>query len=162
MVERQGDRRGDIEALLAGRPSDLAREAGRHEPPPAPRELQFAVERDFTLSHFGGYTLVRVPVPPELDLHLAARIARERHAAQLSLAWQEGGEALILGGEGAGGRELDLVAVAEHLANKLEFAEALPDDDHVARIRVRDLAAHPDRIDEVVAEIAMGRSILEG
>jgi hypothetical protein len=162
MVERHGDRRADVEPLLAGRPSDLAREAGRYEAPPAPPELAFAVERDFTLSHFGGYTLVRVPVPPELDLHLVARIARERHAAQLSLAWQEGGEALVLAGEGRGGRELDLVSMAEHLANKLAAAEALPDDDHVARVRVRDLPQRPGRVDEVVAEIAMGRSILEG
>jgi hypothetical protein len=162
MVERQGDRRADIEPLLVGRPSDLSREAGRHEAPPAPPELAFAVERDFTLSHFGGYTLVRVPVPPELDMHLVARIARERHAAQLSLAWHEGGEALVLAGEGRGGRELDLLAVTEHLATKLAFVEALPDDDHVARVRVRELPARPERVDEVVAEIAMGRSILEG
>jgi hypothetical protein len=162
LVERQGDRRSDIEALLVGRPSDLAREAGRYESPPPPPELAWAVERDFALTHFGGYTLVQVAVPAELDLHLAARIARERYAAPLSLAWSEGCEAVILGGEGAGGRELDLLAMAEHLANKLEWAELLPGDDHVARIRVRDLAARPERIDEVVAEIAMGRSILEG
>jgi hypothetical protein len=162
MVERQGDRRADIEALLVGRPSDLAREAGRFEPPPPPPELAFAVERDFALTHFGGYTLVQIEVPTALDLHLAARIVRERYAAPLSLAWSEGGEAVILGGEGAGGRELDLLAMAEHLASKLEWVELLPGDDHVARIRVRDLAAHPARIDEVVAELAMGRSILEG
>ena len=36
------------------------------------------------------------------------------------------------------------------------------DDDHVARFRVRDLPEAPDRIDAVTAEIAMGRSVLEG
>jgi hypothetical protein len=31
----------------------------------------------------------------------------------------------------------------------------------VARLRVRDLPTRPDRLDEVIGEIAMGRSILE-
>ena len=49
--------------------------------------------------------------------------------------------------------------MAVHLATKQEWIEALPGNDHVARMRVRDLAEH---LDDVVAEIAMGRSILEG
>jgi hypothetical protein len=32
----------------------------------------------------------------------------------------------------------------------------------VARLRVRDLARQPERFDEVLGEIAMGRSLLEG
>ena len=36
------------------------------------------------------------------------------------------------------------------------------DEDHVARFRVRDLASQPERVDELVAEIGMGRSVLEG
>jgi hypothetical protein len=52
--------------------------------------------------------------------------------------------------------------MVEHLAGKFAWAEALPDADHVARVRVRDLARQPDRFDEVLAEIAMGRSVLEG
>ena len=47
------------------------------------------------------------------------------------------------------------------VANKLEWVEQLPDTDHVARMRVRDRNAHPERLDDLVAEIAMGRSILE-
>jgi hypothetical protein len=158
IASRAGDRRSDVEPLLTGRPSELSREAARLEPPPLPPELAFATERDFDLAHFGGYALVRVPVPPGLDLHLAARIARERHAAQLSLAWREGGETAVLAGES----RFDTVAMADHLASKHGFAERLPGADHVARLRVRDLAEHPERLDALVTEIAMGRSILEG
>jgi hypothetical protein len=52
--------------------------------------------------------------------------------------------------------------MVEHLAGKHDWAEALPDADHVARLHVIGLATHPERLEEVLAEIAMGRSILEG
>ena len=112
-------------------------------------------DRDFVLEHFAGYTMVLVPVEPDLQLHMAARIARERAGAELSLAWHEGGDLMVLGGDD----RLDLTSMAAHLANKQEWIEALPTDDHVARFRVRQLSEH---VDDVVAEIAMGRSILEG
>ena len=34
--------------------------------------------------------------------------------------------------------------------------------DHVARFRVRDLSVRPERLEEVLASIAMGRSVFEG
>ena len=78
--------------------------------------------------HFGGYSLVRVEVPPELDLHLAARIARERYGAALSVARTEGGEHFTLGSdEGASRRAFDLGAMVDHLAEK-RFREARPDE----------------------------------
>jgi hypothetical protein len=40
--------------------------------------------------------------------------------------------------------------------------EALADDDRVARMRVRGLYREPGRLDELITEIAMGRSIVEG
>jgi hypothetical protein len=49
-----------------------------------------------------------------------------------------------------------------HLAAKHAWIEALPDEDHVARARVEALAARPERLEEVIGEIVMGRSILEG
>jgi hypothetical protein len=52
--------------------------------------------------------------------------------------------------------------MASHLVAKHEWIEALPDDDYVARVRVVGLWRESDRLDEVVAEIAMGRSIVEG
>ena len=61
----------------------------------------------------------------------------------------------------SGRRALDYQAVAQHLIDKLEWVEARPDADHVARFRVRDLARHPERLEEVITEIAMGRSQLE-
>jgi hypothetical protein len=92
-----------------------------------------------------------------------ARIARERYGAQLSLAHREGGELLVLGGdEGRSKRGLDLGSMADHLATKHEWIQALRDDDHVARIRIADLGRYPERLDEVIGEIAMGRSIVEG
>ena len=85
-----GDERAAVEPLLVGRPSDLAHEAARAAVAAPPPEVDFVAGRDFRLVHFGGYTLVVVPVPRELDLHLAARIARERYEAQLSLAASRG------------------------------------------------------------------------
>jgi hypothetical protein len=120
-------------------------------------------ERDFRLVHFSGYALVRVPVPSGSDLHLTARIARERYGAALSLAWTEGEDSFVIGAdENASRRPLDLSAMVEHLAEKFGFVTGLSDADHVARFRIEQAATRPERIDEVVGEIAMGRSILEG
>ncbi len=163
VATRHGERRLELEPLLVGRPSDLAREAAAAEAPALPEEVEFISGRDFRVVHFGGHSLVVVPVPPQLDLHLAARIARERYATALSLAWMEGEELLVLAADDQPGRRaLDVLGVVEHLAGKHDWIEALPDADHVARMGVRRLALHPERLDEVLAEIAMGRSILEG
>ncbi len=163
LTQQGGDRRADLEPLLAGRPSDLAREAASQPTPPPPPEVEFVSRRDFPVVHFGPYSLVVVPTPQQFDIYLCARIARERYAAELSLAFWEGDELIVLGGdELIARRPLDLGALVDHLAAKLEWVEALPDDDHVARLRVRGLGAEPTRLDEVVSEIAMGRSILEG
>lgn len=163
LMAKPGERRAELEALIAGRPSDLAREASRAVAPPLPAEAEWVAARDFRLVHFGGHVLVRVPVPPSLDLHLAARIARERYGAALSVAWTEGGERFALASdEAAGRRAFDLGAMVEHLDEKFAWVTPLADADHVARLRLSGAAAHPERIDEVVAEIAMGRSILEG
>lgn len=163
MAEMHGDRRADIDLLLGGRPSDLTREAERVPAPPPPPEFADSAERDFRLVHFGGYILVLVPTPAHLNPHMEARIVRERHAAQLSLAWNEGSEVVHLGGDESSARHgLDLVGMVNHLANKHTWVEALPNVDRAARFRVRDLPDHPERIDVVVSEIAMGRSIFEG
>ncbi len=163
LAGKSGERRAELEALVGGRPSDLTREASRATEPPLPAEAEWAATRDFRLAHFGGYAMVRVPVPPELDLQLAARIVRERYAAALSVAWSEGGEVFALGSdEGASRRSFDLAAMVEHLAEKFAWVKPLADGDHVARFRVEGAVAEPSRIDEIAAEIAMGRSILEG
>jgi len=160
---KPGERRADIDPLLVGRPSDLAREASEASTPPPPPEVEFVGSRDFRLVHFGGYRMIVVPTPPEFDVHLAARIARERYGCQLSLAFTEGDDVLLLGGdESSGRRNLDLMSMASHLATKHDWIEAPQSDDYVARVRARGLAAHPDRLDDVIGEIAMGRSILEG
>jgi len=163
LAERTGERRHDIDPLLVGRPSDLAKEAQRAETPPPPPELEYVSSRDFRLVHFAGFSLVVVEVPEGLDAQLCARIARERYDARLTLTVVQDGDCVTLGGEELGGRRsLDFGAMAEHLASKLEEVDRLPDDDHVARFRVRGLPQHPERLDDVVTEIAMGRSILEG
>lgn len=163
VASRPGERRADLEPLLAGRPSDLAREAAAAQTPEPPAEVSYVAERDFRLVHFGGLSLVVVPVPPELDVHLAARVARERYGAALSLAFHEGDDLLVLcADEQTGRRSLDVLAMSEHLAAKHDWIEAMPEADHVARIPVRRLALHPERLDEVLADIATGRSILDG
>jgi hypothetical protein len=131
--------------------------------PPLPAEVDFVSRRDFRLVHFGGFTMVVLEVPPELDLHLASRIARERYGAQLSLSYGPDAELMVIAGDEARAkRGLDLGSMTEHLATKHEWIESLADDDHVARMLVRGLHSVPERLDEVVAEIAMGRSIVEG
>jgi hypothetical protein len=163
LAARHGERRTELEGLLVGRPSDLARQAARVAPPPIPEEVEWVAAHDFRIVHFGGHALVRVPVPAELDRHLTARVVRDRYRAPLSLAWTEGGDRFVLGADESGGRRmLDLGAMVDHLAEKFEWLDALPDPDHVARFRIAGATAHPERIDEVVMEIAMGRSILEG
>ena len=49
----------------------------------------------------------------------------------------------------------------EHLANKIEAVEALPDDDHVARFLLKGRLENTELVDEVIGEIVMGRSLLE-
>ncbi len=163
IAARSGDRRGDVEPLLAGRPSDLARDVARSPEPPLPPELSYVSGRDFRLVHFGGLTLVVIEVPADLDLHLCARIARERYQAHLSLAAAPHRELVVLGGdETRFKRGLDLGGVTAHLAAKHRWIEAFADDDHVARMRVHGLHREPGRLDELITEIGMGRSIVEG
>jgi hypothetical protein len=162
IAEKTGDIRGDIASLLAGRPSDLAKEAALVELPPAPAEVGWIAENDFRLVHFGGHVMVVLEVDAAMDVHLCARIARERYGATLSLAHVVDEETFIFGGDEINGkRALDYMAVAEHLANKLEWIETLSDADHVSRFHVRELGRHPERLEEVIGEIAMGRSLLE-
>ena len=159
---RTGERRADIEPLLVGRPSDLARDAKLAPSPPPPIEVQYISSRDFRIVHFGGYTLVVVPTPPEQDVCLAARVARERYEASISVAYVEGGETLVLGSdESRGNRSLNLKSMVEYVATKYDWVDALPDEDRVASMHVRDLASQPDRLDEVIQAIGMGRSVLE-
>jgi hypothetical protein len=163
LAEQSGERRADIEPLLIGRPSDLAREVAEVPTPPPPPEVEFIASRDFRLVHFGGYRMVVVPTPAQFDLHLANRVARERYEAELSLGFTEGEEVIVLGGDDAlARRNLDLLSMAAHLVSKHDWIEALPATDYVARIRIPDFAANPDRLDDVIGEVAMGRSILEG
>jgi len=130
--------------------------------PAFPPEVEYVSSRDFRIVHFGGYTLVVVPTPAELDEGLAARIARERYAAQMSLAFHEEQETVSLGAdEGRGSRGFNLSALVDHLASKHDWIEALPDEDRVASLRVRGLFSVEGRLDEIVREIAMGRSLFE-
>jgi hypothetical protein len=162
IAEKTGDIRADIAPILSGRPSDLAKEAALVDLPPPPAEVVYVAERDFRLVHFGGHVMVVVPVEAPFDLHLTARIARERYETTLSLAYREGGECLVLAGdEVSGKRALDYQSVVEHLVDKLEWVDARPDADHVARCRIRELATNPERLEELIGEIAMGRSLLE-
>ena len=162
IAKKSGDIRGDVAALLAGRPSDLAKEAALVEIPPAPPEVTWVAERDFRLVHFGGHVLVVMEVGEGLDIHLASRVARERYTATLSLARTEGEEVFVFAGdETSGKRALDYMAISEHLVEKLEWVESRADADHVSRFSIRDLERNPDRLEEVIGEIAMGRSLLE-
>ena len=159
---KTGDRRADIDALLVGRPSDLAKEAERIAVPAAPDEIAYVSSRDFRLVHFAGYILVVVEVGDDLSPHLAARIARERYAAPLSLTRHHDSEVLVLAAdEPAGRRSLDVGTVVGQLGDKVDWVEPLADNDHLARFRIRDLAQHPDRLEEVIGMIAMARSFLE-
>jgi hypothetical protein len=102
-------------------------------------------------------------VPAELDLALALRLLRERHGVPLALARHVGSEAFVLAAdESSAGRTFDLGGMVEHLAGKFSWVEALPDDDHTARLRLRNVDALPERLEEVVAEIGRSRALLEG
>ena len=162
IAETPGERRSDIDALLAGRPSDLAKEAALVETPPVPQEVEFVSVRDFRLVHFSGHSMVVMDVPRELDVHLASRIARERYGASLSLAIAREEGRVVMGANDEGGRRsLNLPALVEHLDAKFAWVRGLPDADHVARFQIIDLDRKPERLDDVIGMIAMGRSIIE-
>jgi hypothetical protein len=163
LAAKKGERRAELELLIAGRPSDLTREAERCDVPAAPAEVEWAAGRDFRMVHFAGIAMVVADVPAELDVNLALRIARERFGALLGLGRHEGESTFVLAAEdNAGRRPVDVAGMAEHLGEKFSWVEALPDDDHVARIHVKGLANDPGRLEALIAEIGMGRSILEG
>ena len=162
IASKRGDVRGDIAALLAGRPSDLAKEAALVDVPPPPLEVDWVAGRDFRLVHFGGHVMVVMEVDSGLDVHLVSRIGRERYGATLSLARSEGEEVFVFAGdETTGKRALDYVAMSEHLADKLAWVEGRSDADHISRFCIRDVERRPERLEELIAEIAMGRSVLE-
>jgi hypothetical protein len=163
LANKPGEHKADVELLLAGRPSDLAKEAAGVPAPPLPEEVEFVSSRDFRLVYFGDFGIVIGAAPADHDLHLASRILRERYRVPISLIHAEGDELLVLGSDDvAGRRAIDLGAMADHLSQKFDWIESQPDTDHVARFRLRDLAANPERLDEVVREIGLGRAILEG
>ncbi|NNL65035.1 MAG: hypothetical protein HKP30_02215, partial [Myxococcales bacterium] len=163
IASRPGEHKNALQPLLTGRPSDLTTEASRAETPPPPPEVAFVGSRDFRIVHFGGYGMVVIEVPPELDLAMAGRIARERYRAHLSLALDpRRGLALLGTNDTLTPRPMAVTAMAEHLGQKLAWVDLLPGDDHVARIHIAGLDAHPERLEAVVSEIGMGRSILEG
>ena len=163
LADKPGEHRADVEPLLTGRPSDLAKEAAGVPSPPLPEEVDFVSGRDFRLVYFGDFGIVIGAVPAGLDLHLASRIMRERYTVPISLVCAEEDELLVLGSDdSAGRRAIDVGAMAEHLSQKFGWIESQSDTDHVARFRLRDMAANPDRLEEVVREIGLGRAILEG
>jgi hypothetical protein len=163
LAKKQGENRSGVESLLAGRPSDLAKEASKAPAPPLPDEVGFVEQRDFRLVHFGGLALAVVDVPLGLDVHLVGRLVRERYGALLSLGRREGDDVFVLGADDVTGRgAIDVGGMVAHLDEKFGWIEALPDADHVARFHARDLERKPGRIDDIIAEIGMGRSILEG
>ena len=163
LAKKRGEHRADLELLIEGRPSDLAREAERAAVPPPPEELGWVAGRDFRLVHFGGLGLAVVEAPAELELGLAMRLVRERYGVPLSLGRKLGQEAIVLGTDDAATRRaLDLGGMVQHLGEKFEWADALPDDDHVARLRVHGLESRPERLEELIAEIGMSRALLEG
>ncbi|HJO22447.1 MAG: hypothetical protein QF890_07140 [Myxococcota bacterium] len=163
LTRETGEKRREIEPLLAGRPSDLAKATAGAPLPPLPAEVPYVSERDFRVVHSGGFGLVVVPVPPDIDPHMTARLARERFAAQVSLTYVEGEDLVMLGGEESRGHQsLDLSAMVAHLAAKHDWIEPRRDEDHVARLHIHELAQRPERLDEVVGAVATGRSILEG
>jgi hypothetical protein len=89
-------------------------------------------------------------------------VARERYGAPFSLARCASTELLVLGAdEMSGKRSFDLGGMLDHLASKLDYVTVLADEDHVSRFLLRGVDEHPERLEEVVSEIAMGRSTLE-
>jgi hypothetical protein len=163
LAKKPGEHRAALELLIGGRPSDLARESERAALPPAPEEFAFVAGRDFRLVRFGGLGLVVAEIPAELDLPMTMRLVRERYAVPLSLARRMGSEAFALAADdGSARRAYDLGGMVQHLAEKFAWVDALPEDDHVARLRVHGVETQPGRLDELVAEIGMSRALLEG
>ena len=162
---------------LAAQPGGQARRgrAAAGRPPQRPRPRSHPRARHVAAARGRLRGRPRLPRGSLRRLHArrgagAARPRSAPHGAHRARALRgaalgrppEGSELVVLTGEeGLGRRSLDLGRLVSHLASVHEWIEALSDEDHVARMRVRELPSRPERLDDVIAEIAMGRSLFE-
>ncbi len=156
MVQKPGEYRADISALLSGKPTDLPRAESVYA-----NEATWVEENDPRIVHFGGYQLAVVRVPKHLDAGEVGRRVRLSTGSRLSLASREG-EGLLLLGCNEERHPVNVVVLADQVGSGVSWAHAKPGADRVGRIEVDDLEGHPERLDAVIGEIVRNRSILYG
>jgi hypothetical protein len=156
LARGSGDRLRDIQAVLAGKPSEL---------PDAPdvfaAESAWIESHDPRLVYFGEYPMVVVRVPGELDCGEIARRLRLRTGARLSLASREG-DPIVLFGCNEEKRHLNALALVERLEGRLPWAHARPGGDRIGRLEIDELDRHPERLESLVGEIVRNKSVLYG
>jgi hypothetical protein len=151
-----GDHRQEIVSVLAGKPSNLPAAQEVHV-----EEKRWLEEHDPRVIHFGGYQMVVVQVPEHLDAGEVARRARNAAGCRLSLASREGDETVMLVANEEK-RHINVQGVAECLSGLLPWVELRPSGDRKASLLIDDLPRHPERLEQLIGEIARHKSLLHG
>ncbi|MFQ5515671.1 MAG: hypothetical protein ACE5FG_14755 [Myxococcota bacterium] len=156
LAANPGEARQEISPVLAGKPGELSDPGEVHA-----QEESWVTENAPRAVHFGEYQMVVLRVPPDLDAGEVGRRARLGAGARLSLVSREDDDLVVLGCNDEK-RHINILALVDHLAAKLPWAEVAVGGDRVGRLRIEELSQHPERIDQLIGEIARNRSLLYG
>jgi hypothetical protein len=156
MARSSGDHRQEIQAILAGKPSDL----------PSADDV-YAAEEGWLKTHeprvvcFGEYQMAVGIVPEELDAGEVGRRLRMLTGARLSLS-ARAGDSVVLVGYNEEKRHMNVQGLLEQLESKVSWLHARPSGDRIGRVEIDDLAQHPERIEAMIGEIVRHKSVLYG
>ncbi|MFQ5697405.1 MAG: hypothetical protein ACE5IL_03865 [Myxococcota bacterium] len=156
LAENRGECRNEIAPILAGKPSEL---------PEAPEvfkaEEEWVEAHDPRIVYFGEYQMVVVHAPDGLDGGELARQLRVRTGSRLSMVCC-GGDDRVEVACNEERRHINVLGLVERIASRLPWAEARPGGDRTGRLRIEDLARHPERAEIVLGEIVRQKSTLYG
>jgi hypothetical protein len=96
-----------------------------------------------------------------LDPGEIGRRLRTRTGARLSLSTRQGDSLMWLGCNEEK-RAINILGLVEHLDARLPWAHSRASADRAGRLEIEDLPLHPERVDEVIAQIVRHKSILYG
>jgi hypothetical protein len=156
MAAQPGDYRTEIQSVLAGKPSDLPVAGDVYA-----AEAAWIQSHDPRVINFGEYQMVVSHVPEPLDAGEVGRRLRTKTGARLSLSTREG-DSLAWIGCNDEKRAINILGLVDFLSSKLPWAHTRSSADRAGRLEIEELAEHPERIDEIIAEIVRHKSILYG
>lgn len=151
-----------IKPLLEGRPEEVnpsLLEEGRRKEEEAET---YVANRDFRVVIFGIYKMVIVDLPEKQTFNYTSvtQKARERYRAQLSLTCFGNSETIIIANSFTARQGLNMTLLRTHLTRRFEWLNAIQGHENVMTLKIEDLQANKDRLDQVLNEIVRNRSIL--